>query len=195
MSANQSSLLHAAGGYRTLRVFTLARLCYDVTVRFTELYIPSNSRTVDQMVQAARSGVQNIAEGSSAPVTSSRTELILTGVARASLEELRLDYEDFLRQHGVAQWQKGDLFYQEFTKRKISDMEQFRAFINWAMPLNIAHGKCTVQAAIVANGALLLINITCFLLTRLLEKQADDFKTSGGFSERMMQVRKNTRGR
>ena len=195
MSANQSSLLHAAGGYRTLRVFTLARLCYDVTVRFTELYIPSNSRTVDQMVQAARSGVQNIAEGSSAPVTSSRTELILTGVARASLEELRLDYEDFLRQHGVAQWQKGDLFYQEFTKRKISDMEQVRAFINWAMPLNIAHGKCTVQAAIVANGALLLINITCFLLTRLLEKQADDFKTSGGFSERMMQVRKNTRGR
>ena len=195
MSANQSSLLHAAGGYRTLRVFTLARLCYDVTVRFTELYIPSNSRTVDQMVQAARSGVQNIAEGSSASVTSSRTELKLTGVARASLEELRLDYEDFLRQHGAVQWQKGDLFYQEFTKRKISDMEQFREFINWAMPLNIAHGKCTVQAAIVANGALLLINITCFLLTRLLEKQADDFKTSGGFSERMMQVRKNTRGR
>ena len=111
MGVNQSSLLQAAGGYRNLRAFTLARLCYDITVRFTELYIPSNSRTVDQMVQAARSGVQNIAEGSSASVTSSRTELKLTGVARASLEELRLDYEDFLRQHGAVQWQKGDLFY------------------------------------------------------------------------------------
>ena len=74
-------------------------------------------------------------------------------------------------------------------------MEQFRAFINWAMPLDIAHGKCTVQAAIVANGALLLINVTCFLLTRLLEKQAEDFQKNGGFSERMMQIRKNTRGR
>ena len=195
MSDYPLSLLQSAGGYRNLRAFTLARLCYDVTVRFTELYIPSNSRTVDQMVQAARSGVQNIAEGSSASVTSSRTELKLTGVARASLEELRLDYEDFLRQHGAAQWQKGDLFYQEFTKRKISDMEQFREFINWAIPLDIAHGKCTVQAAIVANGALLLINVTCFLLTRLLEKQAEDFQKNGGFSERMMQIRKNTRCR
>ena len=86
------------GGYRKLMTFQLACLCYDVTVRFCERYVARGSRTKDQMVQAARSGVQNIAEGSEASGTSRKKELKLTSVARASLEELRLDYEDFLRQ-------------------------------------------------------------------------------------------------
>jgi four helix bundle protein len=98
----KESLIPLHGGYRKLKSFQVAQLAYDVTVRFCEKYIDYKSRTRDQMVQAARSGVQNIAEGSQASGTSKKTELKLTNVARASLEELRLDYEDFLRQRGLA---------------------------------------------------------------------------------------------
>lgn len=94
------------GGYRKLRSFQVAQLVYDGTVVFCERFIPKNSRTRDQMVQAARSGVQNIAEGSMASAISKKTELKLTGVARASLEELLLDYQDFLRQRGCEFGQK-----------------------------------------------------------------------------------------
>src|ERR1700750_2712144 len=101
-------LLPKHGGYRKLKSFQIAQLCYDVTARFCDRYIEKRSRTHDQMVQAARSGVQNIAEGSQASGTSKKTELKLTNVARASLEELRLDYEDYLRQHGLRLWDKDD---------------------------------------------------------------------------------------
>ena len=94
-------LIPKHGGYRKLKSFQVAQLIYDVTIRFCDRYIEKRSRTHDQMVQAARSGVQNIAEGSQAAGTSKKTELKLTNVARASLEELRLDYEDFLRQRGL----------------------------------------------------------------------------------------------
>ena len=88
-------LIPKHGGYRKLKSFQLAQLCYDITVRFCDRYIDKHSRTHDQMVQAARSGVQNIAEGSKASGTSKKTELKLTSVARASLEELLPDYEDY----------------------------------------------------------------------------------------------------
>ena len=103
-----NSLIPPHGGYRKLKSFQVAQLAYDLTVLFAERYVPRNSRTRDQMVQAARSGVQNIAEGSQASATSKKTELKLTNVARASLEELKLDYEDFLRQHGLRLWGKDD---------------------------------------------------------------------------------------
>jgi four helix bundle protein len=99
--ADQDPLIPKHGGYRKLKSFQIAQLVYDVTVRFCDRYIERRSRTHDQMVQAARSGVQNIAEGSQASGTSKKTELKLTNVARASLEELKLDYEDFLRQRGL----------------------------------------------------------------------------------------------
>src|SRR5882762_5413728 len=99
-------LIPLHGGYRHLKSFQVAQLVYDVTVRFCDRYIEKRSRTHDQMVQAPRSGVQNIAEGSMASGTSKKTELKLTNVARASLEELRLDYEDFLRQRGL--WARED---------------------------------------------------------------------------------------
>ena len=102
-------LIPAHGGYRKLKSFQVAQLVYDVTVRFCDRYIEKRSRTHDQMVQASRSGVQNIAEGSQASGTSKKTELKLTNVARASLEELCLDYEDFLRQRDLAQWPREDL--------------------------------------------------------------------------------------
>src|SRR5881397_794675 len=97
-------LIPLHGGYRKLKGFQVVQLVYDVTVRFCDRYVEKRSRTHDQMVQAARSGVQNIAEGSQASGTSKKTELKLTNVARASLEELRLDYEDFLRQRRLTLW-------------------------------------------------------------------------------------------
>lgn len=95
--SKKESLISKHGGYRDLKSFQISQLVYDITVRFCERYISRFSRTRDQMVQAARSGVQNIAEGSQASATSKKTELKLTQVARASLEELKLDYEDYLR--------------------------------------------------------------------------------------------------
>src|SRR3979490_1261025 len=102
----QDNLIPAHGGYRQLKSFQHAELVYDATVKFGDRFIDKRSRTHDQMVQAARSGRQNIAEGSQASGTSKKFELKLVGVARASLEELLLDYEDFLRQRGLALWAK-----------------------------------------------------------------------------------------
>src|SRR5436190_4206740 len=104
----RSSLIPAHGGYRRLKCFQVAQLVYDMTVRFCDRYVDRRSRTHDQMVQAARSGVQNIAEGSQASGTSKKSEMKLTNVARASLEELRLDYEDYLRQRGLPIWERND---------------------------------------------------------------------------------------
>ena len=200
MSENQQLLLKS-GGYRNLKSFQLAQLCVDITVRFVELYIPKNSRTVDQMVQAARSGVQNIAEGSVAAATSKRTELKLTNVARASLEELRLDYEDYLRQHAATIWSKEHPLTQEFINQRISSMEEFRTFVQNSKQhpsLSVEVSSCPLQSVIVANAVLLLLNVACHLLDRQLVRLAADFENEGGFSERMyqqrLQKRKNKNG-
>ncbi|MBR8765232.1 hypothetical protein IX336_000588 [Porphyromonas levii] len=92
------------GGYRQLRAFKVSEMIYDLTFHFTERFLNRGDRTVDQMVQAACSGKQNIAEGSEAATTSRETEIKLTNVAKASLEELLIDYEDYLRVHGLEQW-------------------------------------------------------------------------------------------
>jgi four helix bundle protein len=105
-SKEKYTKIRPSGGYHNLRSFQVATIIYDATVAFCDSYIDSRSRTVDQMVQAARSGRQNIAEGSRAASTSSQTELHLTNVARSSLDELLLDYEDYLRQHNMPQWSK-----------------------------------------------------------------------------------------
>src|SRR6266702_2789318 len=111
-------LIPLHGGYRKLKSFQVAQLAYDVTVRFCGRYIEQRSRTHDQMVQAARSGVQNIAEGSQASGTSKKTELKLTSIARASLEELRLDYEDYLRQRGLVTWSSDHQALKRFKARR-----------------------------------------------------------------------------
>ena len=125
-------LLLPSGGYRRLKSFQLARLIYDITVPFTELYLPAGSRTRDQMVQAARSGVQNIAEGSVDAATSTKLELNLYNVARASLVELQLDYQDYLRQHQCPVWTRDSKLYQEFVALRISDRAGFKSFIRRA---------------------------------------------------------------
>jgi four helix bundle protein len=108
LGTSNSKRIRPSGGYRQLRSFQAATVIYDATVSFCARFLDKRSRTVDQMVQAARSGRQNIAEGSRASAISTQTELRLVNVARASLDELLLDYEDFLRQRGLRQWEKDD---------------------------------------------------------------------------------------
>jgi four helix bundle suffix protein len=171
-------LIPKHGGYRKLRSFQVAQLVYDVTVRFCDRYVGKRSRTHDQMVQAARSGVQNIAEGSLASGTSKKTELKLTNVARASLEELRLDYEDFLRQRGLEQWRTDrDGYGQARTKDKSVKVRASQ----WR------------SAELAANGALSLLNVCCYLLDRQLAAQASAFEREGGFTERLYRVRSGRR--
>src|SRR5512145_2975284 len=122
-------LIPKHGGYRKLKSFQVAQLVYDVTVRFCDKYVDVRSRTHDQMVQAARSGVQNIAEGSQASGTSKKTELKLTNVARASLEELRLDYEDFLRQRGLELWPAKHPALVRFKERRCATLDEVRAWV------------------------------------------------------------------
>jgi four helix bundle protein len=123
------TLIPKHGDYRKLKTFQLAQLVYDVTVRFCERFIDRQSRTYDQMVQAARSGVQNIAEGSMASGTSRKVEMKLTGIARASLEELRLDYEDFLRQKGLRQWDRRDPRRQELIDLRPRTADQVEQWV------------------------------------------------------------------
>src|SRR5512138_715910 len=122
-------LIPKHGGYRKLKSFQIAQLVYDVTARFCDRYIDKRSRTKDQMVQAARSGVQNIAEGSQASGTSRKMELKLTNVARASLEELRFDYEDFLRQRGLTQWPPQHPALKRFKAMRCATLEQVRIWV------------------------------------------------------------------
>ena len=131
-------LIPRHGGYRKLKSFQVAQLAYDLTVRFADRYISPRSRTHDQMVQAARSGVQNIAEGSKASGTSKKMELKLTNVARASLEELRLDYEDFLRQRGLSLWAKDDPRRFELVARRCATAE---AVPEWVKEVQRRNGR------------------------------------------------------
>ena len=143
------------------------------------------------MVQAARSGVQNIAEGSMASGTSKKTELKLTNVARASLEELRLDYEDFLRQHSYRLWAPDDPRGDRFTAARCGSLNEVRDWINsehfsGRMPAPVPE--------IAANIALILIRVSCSLLDRQLSRLAADFEQEGGFTERLFRVRSANRG-
>ncbi|MBR2872765.1 MAG: four helix bundle suffix domain-containing protein, partial [Lentisphaeria bacterium] len=183
-----------SGGYRRLKSFQLAQLIYDITVHFVKLYIPKESRTCDQMVQAARSGVQNIAEGSVDAATSAKLELNLYNVARASLEELKLDYEDYLRQQGELLWSKEEFLYTEFVKRRISCKKEFREFIVWAeshssVPLRTVPYK----SVLVANSTLLLIETASYFLKRQIQRKAAEFLENGGFAERMYRQRNKKR--
>lgn len=183
-----SDLILPHGGYRRLKTFQLARLIFDITVRFCDRFISHFSRTHDQMVQAARSGVQNIAEGSQASGTSKKTELKLTNVARASLEELKLDYEDFLRQHGFQLWRYSDQRRQELTTQRIEAANQFALWVK-----KVAERDKEDVGEIAANGILVLLNITCVLLNRQIKAQAATFQNDGGFTERLYKTRITSR--
>lgn len=179
-------LIPKHGGYRKLKSFQVAQLVYDVTVRFSELYVDRFSRTRDQMVQAARSGVQNIAEGSQASATSRKTELKLTNVARASLEELLIDFQDFSRLRDLKEWNKHHPYARRLTElNRLTDANYgtFRKGIEHENP------------EICVNVIVGLIKVTCYLLDRQIRRLEKDFMEHGGMRERMMQARLSERNR
>ena len=193
-------LIPKHGGYRGLKSFQLARLIYDITVRFCDRFVDKRSRTNDQMVQAARSGTQNIAEGSQDSGTSKKSELKLTNIARGSLEELKLDYEDFLRQRELPLWPPEHPALLRFKARRCADMKGFRAWVaeETTRTNTDTQGRGTDEGSggkrmsqsvfvsvLVANAALSLLNVCCFLLNQQLSAQAKAFVEVGGFSERL----------
>jgi four helix bundle suffix protein len=189
------NLITKHGGYRKLRSFQCAQKVYDATIIFCERFIDRYSRTRDQMVQAARSGVQNIAEGSMASATSKKTELKLTGVARASLEELLLDYEDFLRQRALRIWPKDSQQALEVRRGYLADqfdhldMSDSSQRSNRSDPYNVK----MATAEVVANTLICLINQATYLLSRQLRSLEAKFVQDGGFTERLYQIRKDHR--
>jgi len=195
-------LIPKHGGYRKLKSFQVAELVYDVTVRFCDRYIDRRSRTHDQMVQAARSGIQNIAEGSMASGTSKKMELKLTNVARASLEELRRDYEDFLRQRGFGVWLLRDPRRADLIARRPANAD---AVALWVKELHLKQrngrdgpDRQSMESirfisepveTVAANAALTLIAVASSLLDRQLAAQAAVFEKEGGFTERLHRIR------
>ena len=187
--------LRPSGGYRGLRSFQMATIVYDATARFCERFVDSRSRTVDQMVQAARSGRQNIAEGSRAAATSSQTELRLVNVARASLDELLLDYEDFLRHRKRPMWNKNDPealavrqlgFAHPSDPADLSDPSDVGDRARWA---RYAPWLESPDPAIVANTLICLIHQANYLLDQQIAALERGFIRDGGYSETLAAAR------
>lgn len=170
--------------YKQLLSYQKTDVIYQITYFFCQKYLCKGDRTVDQMVQAARSGKQNIIEGCAASVTSTKTEIKLMNVAKASLRELVEDYEDYLKTHGHRQWQKGSVEYEAMRKlgREHNDAEYYMSLIATRPPETIA------------NIAIILLNQADYLLFRQLQKLSEQFLNEGGFSERMTKLRKEKRG-
>ncbi|MBM4084660.1 MAG: four helix bundle protein [Planctomycetes bacterium] len=174
------------GGYENLLAYQKAKIVYDATVYFCRRFFSKSDRTYDQMIQAARSGKQNIAEGSQVSGTSKELELKLTGVARASLQELLEDYRDFLRSRQLAEWPKEHPYAQrlrQLNRTPGANYETFRKGIEHADP------------AISANVIIGLIKVANFLLDRQLRALEKAFVQDGGLRERMTQARLTARAK
>lgn len=174
------------GGYRNLISYQKAEIIYDGTVYFTNRFFRRNDRTIDQMVQAARSGKQNIVEASMASATSKETEIKLTNVARASLEELLKDYEDFLRTNKFQIWDKGHRLVarlRELNRIPNSNYETFRRAIENENP------------EICANALIGLIKVTTYLLDKQIVALEKAFIEEGGLRERMTKARLDYRNK
>lgn len=184
---NSKGFIFAHGGYRKLFSYQKAEIIYDGTVYFTNRFFHKYDRIVGQMVQAARSGKQNIAEGSVVSATSRETEIKLTNVARASLEELQIDYEDFLRTHKLPLWDKNHrlvLRLRELNKSVPNpDYETFKNAIEHENP------------EICANTMITLIRICTYLLKQQLKQLEAAFVREGGLRERMMSARTEEKNR
>jgi restriction system protein len=160
----------------------MSEIVFDGTVKFCERFVDRFSRTTDQMVQAARSGRQNIAEGSQVSGTSKKTELKLVSVARGSLEELLLDYEDFLRQRELKKWEKDSK--EALFVRKIGKQEDrtYKTYLE------------TRNSEVCANILICLIHQANYLLDQQLKVLETDFLEEGGFTERLYNSRRRKRG-
>lgn len=174
------------GGYKNLLSYQKAKIVYDATVYFCDRFFHKYDRTRDQMIQAARSGKQNILEGSQASGTSKKTEIKLTNVARASLEELLEDYRDFLRVRKLEEWSKDHIYtkrLRELNRQPVADYETFRKGIENNDP------------AIASNMIIGLIKVTTYLLDRQLQHLEKEFVETGGLSERMTKARLKQRNK
>ncbi len=180
-----SDFLPQRGNYRNLIAFQKAECIFDITVLFTRKYLIKGDRTVDQMVQAARSGKQNIAEGCAASTTSRETEIKLLNVAKASLQELLLDYEDFIRLNNLSLWQVGNprLELLRTLCTKNNDSAYYREIFI----------KCNGE--MVCNLAITLIHQTDVFLRKLIDRAKTDFLKSGGIREQMTRGRLDYRNR
>lgn len=185
-SADSPQLIPPHGGFRDLQPYQMAEFVYDGTVVFCDRFISKRSRTHDQMVQAARSGKQNIAEGSMASGTSKKFELKLVGVARASLEELLLDFQDYLRQKGLALWDKDHPKARQvrgLCYRKNRFYLIYKPYIKDSPP------------EIAANTMVCLIHQTNYLLDQQLRTLEKEFLKGGGFTEKLYHTRLQMRNR
>ncbi len=171
--------LKQQGGYRKLRVYRVAEIIYDITYYFTAHYLTKGDRTIDQMVQAARSGKQNIAEGSEASTTSRETEIKLTNVAKASLEELLIDYEDYLRVRQLEQWKQDHPRYQALREYTCSD----RIDQDYTVVITRLNDEE------IANLCITLINQATYMLRNLIARQQEQFVVEGGIREQMTKAR------
>lgn len=176
-------LIPRVGNYKQLLSYQKSDVIFQITYYFCSHYLAKGDRTVDQMVQAARSGKQNIIEGCAASSTSAKTEIKLVNVAKASLKELLEDYEDYLKTRNQRQWEKGSCEYEAMRQlgRTHNDAEFFMHLIATRPPETIA------------NMAIILINQADYLLFRQLERLERDFIENGGFSERMTRIRRESR--
>ena len=177
-------LIQPHGGYKNLQSYQMATIAQDFTVEFCNRYVSKYSRTVDQMVQAARSGKQNIAEGSQSSGTSQKTEIKLVNVARASFEELKADYEDFLRQKGLKQWGKDDSQARETRALAYKSNKTYTTYMTYMSDPETA-----------ANCAICVINQANYLLDRQIASLEKKFLEKGGFTERMYRTRQEQRKR
>jgi len=180
-----SAILKRKGDYNNLIAYKKSVIIYDITFFFTQHFLQKGDRTIDQMLQAARSGKQNIAEGNRAAATSTETEIKLTNVAKASLEELLIDYQDYLRTRNKLLWDASNPRYEKMRAYAASELifDQYHSLLH----------KYNDEA--LANLCITLIHQTSFLLYRLLEKQEKNFLKEGGIKERMYQARLNVRNK
>lgn len=183
---NNKGFIPPHGGYTNLITYQKAEIIYDGTVYFTKRFFGKYDRTIDQMVQAARSGKQNIAEASMASATSKETEIKLTNVARASLEELMIDYQDFLRTNKLPLWDKEHkltIRLRELNKIPGATYETFRKAIENESP------------EICANAMIGLIKVVTYLLNQQIKSLENSFLKEGGLRERMTKARLNIRNK
>ncbi len=183
---SQQGFIPAHGGYRNLITYQKAEIIYDGTVYFCQRFFDKYNRTIDQMVQAARSGKQNIAEASMASATSKETEIKLTNVARASLEELLIDYEDFLRTRKLPVWEKEHRLVSRLRELNRTPNANYETFIKAIE---------NPEPEICANTMITLIKITTYLLKRQLATLETAFINEGGLRERMTKARMNERNK